>query len=103
MDKKEKENLGYLINRISEISAEAERYRERSFAEHGDNSKRETLLREYYHAKFRYWELVLAILVDHDIRVHESFDEKHIRYEMEFADDRYATWGGGKHLRTAGL
>ena len=88
MDKNAKENLGHCIRLLADLKADAETYRERKE------------LSLHYHKMFRYWEVVLSILLDHGITVHEGWDAKRIRHEMIFFEDCYAI-KKGYHLRTA--
>ena len=105
MDKKEKEQLGFYIRQMNDLSQRAGSFMEKAAGcPDKDGPQHQRLMRDYYDSKFRYWEFVLATFLDFGICVHDfADDEERIRFEIKFADDCYASRGGGYHLRTAGL
>jgi len=105
MDKKEKEQLAFYIRQMNDLSERAGRLIAKARKCHDkDGQVHQRLMRDYYDAKFSYWEFVLATFLDFGICVHDfAHDEERIRFEIKFADDCYVSYGGGNHLRTAGL
>lgn len=104
MDKREKEQLAFYIRQMNELSETAGRYKEKAAACPNKNDLwHKRLMQSYYNLKFRYWEFVLSAWLDFGLQVHEHHDEDKIRFELKFYDDCYHNWGGGNHLRTAGL
>ena len=104
MDKREKEQLAFYIRQMNDLSERAGGVIAKARKCHDkDGQVHQRLMRDYYDVKFRYWEFVLSAWLDFGLQVHEHHDEERIRFEIKFADDCHASYGGGYHLRTAGL
>ena len=100
MDKREKEQLAFYIRQMNDLSERAGGLIAKARKCHDkDGQVHQRLMRDYYDAKFRYWEFVLSAWLDFGLQVHEHYDEERIRFELNFADECYAKRGGGNHLR----
>ena len=107
MDKKEREQLAFYIRQMNDLSERAGRFMEKAAGcPDKGGPQHQRLMRDHYDSKFRYWEFVLSAWLDFGFQVHEHHErsyEDRIRFELKFYDDCYHNWGGGNHLRTAGL